>query len=152
MTFKANYFPRSHLSHLIEVIGFNLRHLLLFHIEEMSYESVILIATSCPQLVELKFENCSFLNTTNNEEGSEEPGQEEIDMLNLRMPLMLELKTLTLASELPLPLVMILLKKVLNIKQLQINVDTGITDDSFVEILRSNSLENLENLLILSSR
>jgi hypothetical protein len=137
----------SGLGQLLEVIGYNLTTLHLCHVEEISAESLIHIIKNCKRLRNLIFENCSY-----DVEGEEEMSKEEKEIRESKIPLLLDLKTLKVINFMSLEMVLMILRKSLNIVTVEIDSENELTDQKVVDLLKFNKLQKLENLLVFSSK
>ena len=94
----------------------------------------------------LIFENCSFVT----EDG--EMSEERKELKNSKVPLLLDLKVFKVISSMPLDLVLMLLRKALNIVTIEMDGEIEMTDDDITTLLTENTLAKLESLLIYSSK
>ena len=137
----------SGLGQLLEVIGYNLTTLHLCHVEEISAESLIHITKNCKRLRNLTFENCSY-----DIEGEEEISKEEQEIRESKIPLLLDLKILKVINFMSLEMVLMILRKSLNIVTVEIDSENELTDQIVVDLLKVNKLQKLENFLVFSSK
>ena len=154
----------SGLACLLEILGPNLETLHLCHVEEISSDSIAHISQHCRwvhvhsytelfyslissrKLSTLIFENCSFVI----EDG--EMSEERKEWKNSKVPLLLDLKVFKVISSMPLDLVLMLLRKALNIVTIEMDGEIEMTNDDITKLLTENTLAKLESLLIYSSK
>ena len=72
--------------------------------------------------------------------------------MNSEVPLLLNLKEFKVISSMPLNFVFIILRKSLNIVTIEMDGETGMTNEDILKLLQANTLTKIENLLISSSR
>ena len=137
----------SGLDQLIEIIGPNLTTLHLCHVEELSFNSIIHITRNCSRVRNLIFENCSFVI-----EEEDEMSEENLEIRNSKVPLLLDLKTMKIINLMNQEMVLMILRKSLNIVTIEIDSENDLTDQTVVDLLEVNKLQKLENFLIYSSK
>ena len=145
-TWGGEYQP-SGLDQLIEIIGPNLATLHLCHVEDISAGSLLHLTKNCKSLKNLIYENCSF-----NVEGEEDLSVEELEIRELKFPHLLSLKTLKIIHFMPLRMVLMILRKSLNIVAIEIDSENELTDENILELLEENKLQKLEKFLVCYSR
>ena len=137
----------SGLDQLIEIIGPNLTTLQLCHVEEISFDSVVHITKNCSRVRNLIFENCSF-----DIEEEDQMSVEDLEIRNSKVPLLLDLKTLKVINFMSREMVLMILRKSLNIITIEIDCENDFTDQTVIDLLEVNKLQKLENFLIYSSK
>ena len=78
--------------------------------------------------------------------------EERKELKNSKVPLLLDLKVFKVISSMPLDLVLMLLRKALNIVTIEMDGEIEMTDDDITKLLTENTLAKLESLLIYSSK
>jgi len=78
--------------------------------------------------------------------------EERKELKNSKVPLLLDLKVFKVISSMPLDLVLMLLRKALNIVTIEMDGEIEMTDDDITTLLTENTLAKLESLLIYSSK
>ena len=78
--------------------------------------------------------------------------EERKELKNSKVPLLLDLKVFKVISSMPLDLVLMLLRKALNIVTIEMDGEIEMTDDDVTKLLTENTLAKLESLLIYSSK
>lgn len=155
-------FQASGLSHLLEIMGQRLEVLHLCHVEEIGFDDLIQITKCCRyysvigwRVIEMRFcvrnlrsltiENCSF----NIDES--ELNEENLYIKNMQVPMLLELRMFKVIS-IPLEMAMMILKKCLNIVNIEIDGEIDLTNEKVSELLQENNLAKLKHLMIYSSK
>ena len=93
----------------------------------------------------LTIENCSF----NIDES--ELNEENLYIKNMQVPMLLELRMFKVIS-IPLEMAMMILKKCLNIVNIEIDGEIDLTNEKVSELLQENNLAKLKHLMIYSSK
>ena len=137
----------SGLGQLLEVVGPGLLSLHLCHVEEVSHLALIHMLSSCPALKELKLENCSYLVDTANPYT-----EEQLEQLNAEMPHLMELRALRVVNRMPLQMLLMVLRKALNIVTLEIDSLEDLTDLNFFHLVQTNRMRRLQQLAVMRSK
>ena len=90
-------------------------------------------------------ENCSF-----NIEDSE-LNEENICLKNMKVPLLLDLKMFKVIN-VPVEVAFLILRKSLNVENVEIDGEIDLRDWNILELLEENSFSKLRDLLIYSSK
>jgi len=139
-------FISSGLSQLLEIIGGRLEILHLCHVEDIGWDNVVHLTQCCRNVKVLVFENCSFI-----EEEEDGLNEEALFLKNVKVPPLLELKIFKVIN-MPLEMTLMILRKSLNIVNIEVDGDIDFKDENITELLQNNQLSKLENLLIYSSK
>ena len=119
----------------------------LCHVEEVSHLALIHMLSSCPALKELKLENCSYLVDTANPYT-----EEQLEQLNAEMPHLMELRALRVVNRMPLQMLLMVLRKALNIVTLEIDSLEDLTDLNFFHLVQTNRMRRLQQLAVMRSK
>ena len=137
----------SGLGKLLEEVGHSLVSLHLCHVEEISHLSLIHLLSSCPALKDLKLENCSYMVDTVNPYT-----EEQLEQLNEEVPHLMELRAVRVVNKMPLQLLLMLLRKALNIVTVEIDSAEDMTDTTFLHLLLTNRMLRLQQLAVMQSK
>ena len=137
----------SGLGQLMEVLGPGLLSLHLCHVEEISHLSLIHLLTSCPALKELKLENCSYMVDTVNPYT-----EEQLEQLNEEMPHLMELRALRVVNRIPLKMLLMVLRKALNIVTVEIDSAEDMTDIDFIHLMQTNRMLRMQQMAVMQSK
>ena len=77
--------------------------------------------------------------------------EENLSLKNVQVPFLLNLKMFKVIN-VPVEMAFLILRKSLNIKNVEIDGEMDLRDWNIFELLKENSLKNLQDLLIYSSR
>ena len=77
--------------------------------------------------------------------------EENLSLKNVQVPFLLNLKMFKVIN-VPVEMAFLILRKSLNIKNVEIDGEMDLRDRNIFELLKENSLKNLQDLLIYSSR
>ena len=135
------------MGQLMEVLGPGLLSLHLCHVEEISHLSLIHLLTSCPALKELKLENCSYMVDTVNPYT-----EEQLEQLNEEMPHLMELRALRVVNRIPLKMLLMVLRKALNIVTVEIDSAEDMTDIDFIHLMQTNRMLRMQQMAVMQSK
>ena len=137
----------SGLGKLLEEVGHSLLSLHLCHVEEISHLSLIHLLSSCPALKDLKLENCSYMVDTVNPYT-----EEQLEQLNEEVPHLMELRAVRVVNKMPLQMLLMVLRKALNIVTVEIDSAEDMTDITFLNLLLTNRMLRLQQLAVMQSK
>ena len=140
-------FLQSGLQQLLEVLGPNLLSLHLCHVEELTIHSILHLATSCPHLTDIKLENCSFVVDNVNP-----LNEEQLEVINGSVPLLLDLQALRIVNKMPLEMMLMVLRKALNIVTIDMDSMETLTDSTVLQLLQVNRLSRLQTLSVMATK
>ena len=109
----------SNLFFLLETIGQNLTCLHLCHVEQLSCQSVLHLASHCSAIREIKLENCVFK--------SDQTDNVEVD----DVPYLLNLKVLSILNSIPKEIFMLLVTRALNLKTIILDTFVDVTEKAW---------------------
>ena len=135
----------SNMFFLLETMGHNLTCLHLCHVEQLSSQSLLHLASHCRGLREIRLESCSwelFDIENTNEENLENEERKDFKML----------LGLTILNFIPRELLILLVSRAPNLKYLNLDGEENIDNEIIETILKKNKLLNFENLLVYNSR
>ena len=132
---------------MLEEVGNSLLSLHLCHVEEISHLSLIHLLSSCPALKELKLENCSYMVDTVNPYT-----EEQLEQLNEEVPHLMELRAVRVVNKMPLQMLLMVLRKALNIVTVEIDSAEDMTDINFLQLILTNRMLRLQQLAIMQSK
>ena len=138
-------YETSGLAQLLEIVGANLESLHLCHVEEIGLDQLVQITQNCRNVKKLIIENCSF----NLDEA--DLNEENLCIKNLKVPPLLELRLFKVIN-MPVEMLQMILKKALNIENIEIDGDVGLNDEHVLDLFIDNKLSKLKDLLIYSSK
>ena len=115
--------------------------------EELTIHSILHLATSCPRLADIKLENCSFVVDTVNP-----LTEEQLEVINGSMPPLLDLQALRIVNKMPREMMLMVLRKALNIVTIEIDSMENLTDRVVVELLQVNRLQRLQTLSVMATK
>ena len=140
---------------LFENIGGRLVKLDLHHINNLDERAIALIAINCGHLEFLGFSVCVFFDPDLSSLG-DDPEDETYVLHHLMLrketqalitPL-LDLQVLSIQSKCPKSVMATIISLGLNIKRLELGINTKLTDEFFDEVFKVNKLKHLEHLVI----
>ena len=134
----------SNLFFLLETIGQNLTCLHLCHVEQLSCQSVLHLASHCPALREIKLENCSWqLFGIENINDEEKVGESKM---------FAELTSLNILNRIPADILELIISNATHLKYLILDGEVFLDKDILQNILEKNKLLHLESFLVYNSR
>ena len=121
-------------------IGLRLKTLFLIHAEEINEQALVTMSRHCTNLETLGLYNCEF-NEMMIENREDElyfrPREKE------KMELLLDLKNLSIVSECPPKLAMLLLSSALNVEHFKTGINCPLTDEDILRLLEKNQMKHL---------
>lgn len=135
-------FYRNGLNNLLSLKGSQIVHLHLEHVDQIDMSALVSISQSCPNIKNLMFYNCEFLELMSNDQH-----------LNRKLTFLpfQYLERIKCASECAKMHLEYLLSYCINVKFIQLGSSTGIDDATMRRILLRNPMSHLEELKILYS-
>jgi len=116
-------------------------------VEELTTHSILHLATSCPRLADIKLENCSFVVDTVNP-----LTEEQLEVINGSVPLLLDLQALRIVNKMPLEMMLMVLRKALNIVTIDMDSMETLTDSTVLQLLQVNRLGRLQTLSVMATK
>ena len=135
----GEYFS-SNLFLLLETIGQNLTFLHLSHVEQLSSQAVVHLASQCSELREIKLDNCVF--------ETDQTENFEID----KVPYLLKLKVLSVLNFIPKEIFILLVTRALNLETLVLDAFVDVTEKIMLQVLEQNKFERLQDFIVYSSK
>ena len=130
----------SNLFFLLETIGQNLTCLHLCHVEQLSCQSLLHLASHCSALREIKLENCSWQLF-------------DIESMNEENEKIFRLLTvLTILNRIPPEILVWLVTNSPNLKSLNLDGEVDMDKEMLQKILKINRLPKFESFLVYNSR
>ena len=141
------------LCEYLQTHGVKLINLALVHVEEIDRKALAIISLCCPNLKKLILCNCEFEEETQSVSEDFRDAdrilrrEREQEVQSLIRP-MLELEMVKIISHCSSDYIEFLLSQCLNVKQIYLGMNTGISDETIYKILANNCLAQLEVLSI----
>jgi len=139
--------------HTLDNIGPNLIKLDLHHVDSIDLRAVAMLSLSCQGLRYLGFSGCIFNHPDiemleNNPENHLYIIQQQRIEQELKSNLVpfLDLETISIASQCPEKLLVVILSLCINVKKINLGMNCGIGDSTFDQILSNNKFQYLEEI------
>ena len=117
-----------------------MKTLFLIHAEEINEQALVTLSRHCTNLETLGLYNCDF------NEMMIENREDELYFRRRekeKMELLLELKNLSIVSECPPKLAMLLLSSALNVEHFKTGINCPLTDEDILRLLEKNQMKHL---------